>query len=277
MKQSTPEIVHGGGCGRLRRAVAARPRPWATLNHTQRLPQADQLARICAVLGSPTEVTWAGGLRLAEAAGFGFVPAPPASLAALLPTASPAAVDLIRQLCAWDPAKRPTAAQALQHPFFQAGARSRPLASTAALRQRLAAAAGRLAAAAAARAAAREEGPAPEARPPAVKRAAACAPRRGAAPEAGPPQLAGGAQGGERAGPLRRLARQAAGRRRSQLREHRAAQVVEAQQEATPSAAGAPRGGHGSKLMLCQRQRSHDDDGSPKITTEVAAPNPARP
>lgn len=36
-----------------------------------------------------------------------------------VPQASPAALDLIASLCHWDPAKRPTAAQALQHPFFQ--------------------------------------------------------------------------------------------------------------------------------------------------------------
>lgn len=36
-----------------------------------------------------------------------------------VPTASPAALDLIASLCHWNPDKRPTAAQALQHPFFQ--------------------------------------------------------------------------------------------------------------------------------------------------------------
>ena len=36
-----------------------------------------------------------------------------------VPQASPEAVDLISRLCQWDPAKRPTALEALQHPFFQ--------------------------------------------------------------------------------------------------------------------------------------------------------------
>ena len=36
-----------------------------------------------------------------------------------VPQASPAALDLISRLCQWDPSRRPTALEALQHPFFQ--------------------------------------------------------------------------------------------------------------------------------------------------------------
>lgn len=35
-----------------------------------------------------------------------------------LPNASPAALDLIQQMLRWDPQKRPTASQLLDHPFF---------------------------------------------------------------------------------------------------------------------------------------------------------------
>ena len=37
-------------------------------------------------------------------------------LAQLIPSASPEAIDLMNELMRWDPAKRPTAAQALHHP-----------------------------------------------------------------------------------------------------------------------------------------------------------------
>ncbi|KAL6979973.1 cyclin-dependent kinase [Sarracenia purpurea var. burkii] len=36
-----------------------------------------------------------------------------------MPFASVNAIDLVSSLCSWDPCKRPTALEALQHPFFQ--------------------------------------------------------------------------------------------------------------------------------------------------------------
>ena len=35
-----------------------------------------------------------------------------------MPYASAEAVNLVERLCSWDPSNRPTAAEALQHPFF---------------------------------------------------------------------------------------------------------------------------------------------------------------
>lgn len=40
-------------------------------------------------------------------------------LARLVPMASPEAIELMTAMCSWDPKKRPTAVQALQHPYFQ--------------------------------------------------------------------------------------------------------------------------------------------------------------
>jgi hypothetical protein len=40
-------------------------------------------------------------------------------LSKLLRTASPEAVDLITSMCAWDPSRRPTPMEALQHPYLQ--------------------------------------------------------------------------------------------------------------------------------------------------------------
>jgi male germ cell-associated kinase len=46
----------------------------------------------------------------------------PTPLTKLLTTASPEAIDLVTAMCHWDPNRRPTAVQALQHPYFQIGA-----------------------------------------------------------------------------------------------------------------------------------------------------------
>ena len=187
------------------------------LMHEVPAPQADELSKICRVMGSPTAATWPDGLSLAAALGFDFPDARPAvrsslvpdaaalpppsdqfhyahalrwfprtactrlaevgcklscrrmcmlscrrtakaqaritkaaikrrcaeaarilpgqdehdmadcggrasrqDMGALVPGASPTALDLITSLCSWDPAMRPTAAQALAHPYFQA-------------------------------------------------------------------------------------------------------------------------------------------------------------
>jgi protein kinase len=103
--------------------------------------QVDQLACIAHVLGPPSEDTWPEGYRLAERLGVSFPPPPrpphpyhstvivppvkyskasaEGSIAAFVPSASRAAVQLIASMCAWNPAHRPSAAEALNHPFFQ--------------------------------------------------------------------------------------------------------------------------------------------------------------
>ncbi|XP_019058475.1 PREDICTED: cyclin-dependent kinase F-4 isoform X2 [Tarenaya hassleriana] len=81
--------------------------------------EADEIYKICNVIGSPTEVTWSEGLNLARAINYQFPQLPGVPLSSLIPSASGDAVNLIERLCSWDPCKRPTAAEALQHPFFQ--------------------------------------------------------------------------------------------------------------------------------------------------------------
>ncbi|XP_010530391.1 PREDICTED: cyclin-dependent kinase F-4-like [Tarenaya hassleriana] len=81
--------------------------------------EADEIYKICSVIGSPTEETWLEGLNLARAINFQFPQLPGVSLSSLIPSASRNAINLIARLCSWDPCKRPTAAEALQHPFFQ--------------------------------------------------------------------------------------------------------------------------------------------------------------
>uniref|UniRef100_A0A0E0A480 Protein kinase domain-containing protein n=1 Tax=Oryza glumipatula TaxID=40148 RepID=A0A0E0A480_9ORYZ len=59
--------------------------------------EADEIYKICSVLGTPNQRTWAEGLQLAASIRFQFP----------------------QWLCSWDPQRRPTAVEVLQHPFFQ--------------------------------------------------------------------------------------------------------------------------------------------------------------
>ncbi|XP_031377270.1 cyclin-dependent kinase F-4 [Punica granatum] len=81
--------------------------------------EADEIYKICSVIGTPTQESWAEGLRLANAINYQFPQSAGVLLSALIPSASSEAINLITSLCSWDPCKRPTATEALQHPFFQ--------------------------------------------------------------------------------------------------------------------------------------------------------------
>ena len=83
--------------------------------------EADEIYKICSVLGTPTATTWPEGLKLASAMNFRFPTFSATSFKKLIPHAGPEALDLIQQMCHWDPTRRPTAVQALQHPYFQVG------------------------------------------------------------------------------------------------------------------------------------------------------------
>ncbi|KAF2532684.1 hypothetical protein F2Q70_00031401 [Brassica cretica] len=80
--------------------------------------EADEIYKICSVIGSPTEETWLKGLNLASVINYQFPQLPGVHLSNLMPYASAEAVNLVERLCSWDPSNRPTAAEALQHPFF---------------------------------------------------------------------------------------------------------------------------------------------------------------
>ncbi|XP_024401596.1 cyclin-dependent kinase F-4 isoform X1 [Physcomitrium patens] len=81
--------------------------------------EVDEIYRICAVIGSPSHYTWSDGMKLAASLNFQFPQLSSTQLSQLIPTASSEAINLISAMCVWDPHKRPTASQALQHPFFQ--------------------------------------------------------------------------------------------------------------------------------------------------------------
>lgn len=83
------------------------------------LLQLDELSRMCGVLGPFTADSWPEGHKLLSKLGFSLqaVEQQPLSQQAL--HASAEALDLMTSLCCWDPAKRPTASQALRHSFFK--------------------------------------------------------------------------------------------------------------------------------------------------------------
>lgn len=78
----------------------------------------DQMTKLCSVLGTPTMQQWPEGYRLASKMNFRFPQCTGISLRELMPSASHEAIDLISKMLAWDPAKRPTAAECLEHPYF---------------------------------------------------------------------------------------------------------------------------------------------------------------
>lgn len=81
----------------------------------------DEIYKICSILGTPNSTTWPAGMKLATAMNFKFPRFNPTSLSTLIPNASPEAIQLMTDLMHYDPKQRPTAAQALQYPYFQVG------------------------------------------------------------------------------------------------------------------------------------------------------------
>ncbi|XP_078441776.1 cyclin-dependent kinase F-4-like [Wolffia australiana] len=81
--------------------------------------EADEIYKICTVIGSPNHNSWAEGLRLAGEMKYQFPQFSGVALSEIIPSASDDAISLITRLCSWDPRKRPSAVEALQHPFFQ--------------------------------------------------------------------------------------------------------------------------------------------------------------
>lgn len=78
----------------------------------------DQLYKICCVLGTPDWTLFPEARNVARLMNISYSKILPANLAELIPNASSEALNLISQLCSWDPLRRPTAEQCLQHPFF---------------------------------------------------------------------------------------------------------------------------------------------------------------
>eukprot|EP00826_Nyctotherus_ovalis_P056229 TRINITY_DN7549_c0_g3_i3.p1 TRINITY_DN7549_c0_g3~~TRINITY_DN7549_c0_g3_i3.p1 ORF type:complete len:340 (-),score=82.46 TRINITY_DN7549_c0_g3_i3:50-1069(-) len=78
----------------------------------------DQLLKICGVLGNPTMQSWPEGCRLASKIGFSFPGVTAVGLQKVIPNAPLEAIDLMLKMMRLDPQKRLTAAECLEHPFF---------------------------------------------------------------------------------------------------------------------------------------------------------------
>ena len=77
------------------------------------------LFRIAGVLGAPSPTLWAEGIQLAKKIDVKFsVSLNSVSLNKIIPEASKEAIDLLGEMLKWDPNKRATAINLLQHPFF---------------------------------------------------------------------------------------------------------------------------------------------------------------
>ena len=81
--------------------------------------ETDQLFKICSIMGTPGSSNWPDGLRLATKMGIRLPQSAPTPLSVVIPNASSEAIDLLKELLQLDPAKRPSASQALQHSFFK--------------------------------------------------------------------------------------------------------------------------------------------------------------
>ncbi|XP_045154183.1 serine/threonine-protein kinase MAK isoform X1 [Echinops telfairi] len=83
--------------------------------------EVDEIFKICQVLGTPKKSDWPEGYQLASSMNFRFPQCVPINLKTLIPNASNEAIQLMTDMLNWDPKKRPTASQALKHPYFQVG------------------------------------------------------------------------------------------------------------------------------------------------------------
>ncbi|RNF06244.1 putative protein kinase [Trypanosoma conorhini] len=111
---SSPVDIWAAGCI-LAELVTTRPL-FAGSN------EVDQLHKIMSVLGSPNEQVWPEGIALAKKIRYSFPVVKGVGLERVLPPhLPPQALDLMKQMLNYDPKRRPTARQCLQHPYFNVG------------------------------------------------------------------------------------------------------------------------------------------------------------
>ncbi|XP_047972714.1 serine/threonine-protein kinase MHK-like isoform X1 [Salvia hispanica] len=83
----------------------------------------DQLYKICCVLGAPDWRAFPQATNISRLVDISYSEVMPTDFSDIVPNASLEARDLIKKLCSWDPLRRPTADQCLEHPFFHVSMR----------------------------------------------------------------------------------------------------------------------------------------------------------
>ncbi|XP_039257269.2 uncharacterized protein LOC120333933 isoform X2 [Styela clava] len=81
----------------------------------------DEIFKLCQVLGPASKADWPEGYQLASRMNFRWPQCTATPLKTLIPNASSEALQLIQEMLHWNPKKRPTAVQALHHPYFAVG------------------------------------------------------------------------------------------------------------------------------------------------------------
>lgn len=80
--------------------------------------QMDQISKITSVLGSPSQ-SWPQGAKQAQIKGIGIPEYPELALSTVIPDCPSDALNFIGECLKWDPTKRITAGQMLNHQFLR--------------------------------------------------------------------------------------------------------------------------------------------------------------
>ncbi|XP_064605878.1 serine/threonine-protein kinase dyf-5-like [Liolophura sinensis] len=81
----------------------------------------DEIFKICSVLGTPKQEDWDEGYKLAAQMNFRWPQCVATNLKTIIPNASNDAIQLMKDMLAWNPQKRPSSSQCLRYSYFQVG------------------------------------------------------------------------------------------------------------------------------------------------------------